>query len=221
MVAVAAANDFSAALCDKGHFYTWGSGLESLPKWNDVSIFPKESEEVSHFLHKKHAKILKFAAIDRFILLLLDNGRLYCRGINNGGVFGARLNPLVMSDLSVSQFSRVNDELYRGEKIVDFEASSNSLIFTTETDKVFYSGMNVKFQPTAFPWKAKAKKIFASESSVGILDESDKLYFLNEKIIDDSDFVCKKERVFVSEDPNLKGLLQLGGTYNLRYALVQ
>jgi len=33
VVAVAAANDFSAALCDKGHFYTWGSGLIDLTNW--------------------------------------------------------------------------------------------------------------------------------------------------------------------------------------------
>lgn len=48
---------------------------------------------------KRHAKIKKAFASETFILLLLDNGRIYCRGVNNGGVFGARTNPLVMSDL--------------------------------------------------------------------------------------------------------------------------
>lgn len=33
VVAVAAANDFSAALCEQGHFYTWGPGLIDLPRW--------------------------------------------------------------------------------------------------------------------------------------------------------------------------------------------
>jgi len=33
VVAVAAANDFSAALCDNGHFYTWGPGLFDLTNW--------------------------------------------------------------------------------------------------------------------------------------------------------------------------------------------
>ena len=43
VIAIAAADDFSAALCDKGHFYTWGSGLYSLPKWSQVSEVPEES----------------------------------------------------------------------------------------------------------------------------------------------------------------------------------
>jgi hypothetical protein len=71
-------------------------------------------------LHKRHAKINKFATIDSFIILLLDNGRLYCRGINNGGVFGARTNPLVLSDLKLTSFAKTHDELFKGEKIVDF-----------------------------------------------------------------------------------------------------
>jgi len=130
-------------------------------------------------IQKRHAKIKKFAAIDNFILLLLDNGRIYCRGTNNGGVFGARTNPLVMSDYELNSFSKTHDELYKNEKIVDFEASSNSLIFRTESDKIFYTGMFVKYQPTPFPLNIKAKKIFASDSSVGIVGEDNKLYFLN------------------------------------------
>lgn len=63
--------------------------------------------------------------------------------------------------------------------------------------------MAAKFQPTPFPVKEKADKIFASQSSVGIVTKDNKLYFLNEKLIDDSDFVCKSNRVFLSEDPNL------------------
>jgi alpha-tubulin suppressor-like RCC1 family protein len=109
VVAVAAANDFSAALCDKGHFYTWGPGLALLPRWSQVSTVPEENQEVAQLISKRHAKIKKFAAIDRFILLLLDNGRIYCRGINNGGVFGARTNPLVMSDNQLPSFSRTHD----------------------------------------------------------------------------------------------------------------
>lgn len=220
MVGVAAARDFSVALCDHGHFYAWGKGLQALPGWGEASVTPKPVEEVHELLEKRHAKIKKFTAIDRFILLLLDNGRLYCRGVNNGGVFGARTNPLVMSDLKLSSFAKTHDELFKGEKIVDFEASSNSLIFRTESDRIFYSGMNVKFQPTPFPSDVQGK-IFATESSVGIIAKDGKVYYLNEKLIDDSDFVCQKNRLFVSEDPNLTSVIDIGGSYHLRYALVQ
>ena len=81
--------------------------------------------------------------------------------------------------------------------------------------------MNVKFQPTPFPLNVKAKKIFATHSSVGVISEEGKLYFLNEKLVDDSDFVCEKNRVFESEDVNLSGLVDIGGSYHLRYALVK
>jgi hypothetical protein len=39
--------------------------------------------------------------------------------------------------------------------------------------------MYVKYQPTPFPLSIKAKKIFATDSSVGIVGEDNKLYFLN------------------------------------------
>jgi len=120
VVSVAAARDFSVALCDHGHLYAWGSGLISLPGWQQPSSTPVLVEEVAELLGKRHAKIKKLAAIDRFVILLLDNGRLYCRGINNGGVFGARTNPLVLSDLELSSFAKTHDELFRGDKIVDF-----------------------------------------------------------------------------------------------------
>jgi hypothetical protein len=115
---------------------------------------------------------------------LLSNGRIYCRGYNNGGVFGARQNHLVLSDLKLNSFTKTYDELYKGEKIVDFEASSNSLIFRTESDRIFYTGMNVVFQPTPFPLDQGVKKMFATESSVGVIAEDNKFYFLNEKLVD-------------------------------------
>ena len=52
------------------------------------------------------------------------------------------------------------------------------MIFRTESDRIFYTGMNVKFQPIPFPSQIKGK-IFASESSVGIVGEDGKVYFLN------------------------------------------
>jgi len=60
--------------------------------------------------------------------------------------------------------------------------------------------MNVKFQPTLFPIEVNARKIFATESSVGVVTTDNKLYYLNEQLVDDSEFVCKKNRLFISED---------------------
>ena len=78
-----------------------------------------------------------------------------------------------------------------------------------------------KYQPTPFPVDKSAKKIFATASSVGIVSTEGKLYFVNDKIIDDSDCINVRDRVYESEDSNLNGdVLAIGGNYGLRYALV-
>ena len=183
VVSVAAAKDFSVALCDQGHFYAWGQGLIRLPTFEFESQVPRESKMVADFLAKRHAKIKKFVAIDSFILMLLDNGRLYCYGRNKTGLFGARRNPLVMSDQELDSFAKIYDELFKNEKIVDFEASAGSLIFRTETDRIFYNGMFDKYQPTPFPHNIPAKSIFATESSVGVVGTDGKVYFVNDQFI--------------------------------------
>lgn len=154
-------------------------------------------------------------------MLLLDNGRLYGYGKSKAGVFGARTNPLVISDIDLGSFYRTYDALYKNEKIVDFEVSSGALIFRTETDRVFYNGMFDKYQPTPFPVDVKPKKIFATDSSVGVIAEDNKIYFLNDKIIDDAECIDAKNRVYYSEDPKLKSVFDIGGSYGLRYALTQ
>lgn len=120
IISIAAANDFSVAVCDKGHFYAWGEGLIKLPMFEFESLTPRPSKMVADFLSKRHAKIKKFTAIDKFIVMLLDNGRLYSYGRNNTGVFGARLNPLVISDQELDSFAKIYDGLFKNEKIVDF-----------------------------------------------------------------------------------------------------
>ena len=65
------------------------------------------------FIHKRHAKVKKFAAVDTAFLMLLDNGRIYGYGKNHRGLFGARQNPLVISDLTLSSFYKTYDALYK------------------------------------------------------------------------------------------------------------
>jgi len=113
IVGVSAAQNFSVALSDKGQFYAWGFGLMQLDSFDVSSVTPSPSKLVSDLLGKRHATIKKFTAIDRFIILLLDNGRLYSYGRNEAGVFGARQNPLVTSDLSLKSFAKTYDSLYK------------------------------------------------------------------------------------------------------------
>lgn len=58
--------------------------------------------------------------MDTAFLMLLDNGRIYGYGTNKAGLFGARSNPLVISDQELGTFYKTYDGAYKNEKIVDF-----------------------------------------------------------------------------------------------------
>ena len=104
-------------------------------------------EEVNFFLHKHHANVSKIASCESNAFLLLDNGRLYAIGKNNGGVFGTRNNPKTLTDDYLTSLTQVVDADYSNERIVDFRISANSLIFITDSGSVFYSGMHSKYRP--------------------------------------------------------------------------
>jgi hypothetical protein len=63
--------------------------------------------------------------------LKIDNGKLFTFGENNDGVMGIRQNPLVAVDDYAHTLTPVINEAYAGQKVVDFELSSNSLVLLT------------------------------------------------------------------------------------------
>lgn len=150
---------------------------------------------------------------------LLDDGRLYVVGKNNGGLFATRKNPRVMDDDKAYGLTKIIDEDLKGEKIKRFKISSNSLIFQTDSGAVYYSGMHSKFRPERFPVQiGTVKNIFATENAVGVIDSNGKIGYLNDEFIEGSD---KKGDVFVVRDENLKNPTKIGGVGKLRYALVK
>lgn len=154
----------------------------------------------------------------RNAFFLLDDGRLYVTGKNNGGLFATRRNSRIMDDNRAYGLTKIIDEDLHGEKIVRFKISSNSLIFVTESGAVYYSGMHSKFRPERFPVKAgSVRNIFATENVVGVIDEQGRVGYLNDRFIDDSD---KKGDFFISRDENLKNPVKIGGWGMLRYALI-
>lgn len=52
-----------------------------------------------------------------------------------------------MLDLELNGLTKIVDEDLKGQKIVKFKVSNNSLIFITDAGEVFYSGMHSKFRP--------------------------------------------------------------------------
>ena len=48
------------------------------------------------------------------------------------------------------------------------------------------------------------------------------MYFLNDQLIEDSELICKKRRIFEAEDPSFSsGVFSIGGSHLLNYALVK
>lgn len=87
------------------------------------------------------------SAVNSFSFFLLENGRIYVVGNNDGGVFATRHNPRVIDDNQLLNLTQIVDDDFRGDRIVDFEVSCNSLIFKTESGAIYYSGMHRKYRP--------------------------------------------------------------------------
>lgn len=212
---VAAGNDVSIALAKSGDLYGWGNTANTFCQAS--SSTPVALEEVNFFLHKHHAHVHKIASAGTNAFLLLDNGRLYAIGQNNGGLFGTRNNPKAVVDDILTSLTKVVDEDYANEHIVDFKVSGNSLIFITDAGSVFYSGMHSKYRPERFPTTQAARSIFATYDSVGVIDQSGNINFINDSFIEDAK---KSGNLLVNMDASLKNAFEIGGSYKLRYALV-
>lgn len=83
-------------------------------------------------MNKNKNKINKMKAVGRAAYFLLSDGRIYVIGQNNGGFFGTRNNPNIVSDNYHQNLVKVIDSDYKDQHIVNFEVSANSLIFITD-----------------------------------------------------------------------------------------
>lgn len=136
------------------------------------SSTPVPLDEINYFLDSHHAHVRKIKSSGANAFFLLDDGRLYVIGKNNAGVFATRENARIVIDNQLSGLTKIVDDDLKGEKIVKFKLSENSLIFLTDKGSVFYSGMHSKFRPERFPVKTgSVKTIFATSDSVGVIDK--------------------------------------------------
>lgn len=78
--------------------------------------------------------------------------------------------------------------------------------------------MHIKSRPEPFPTQVKVKSIFATHNSVGVISENGKITYLNDSLIEGN---LKKGEVFENRNPLVENATTIGGTYLLRYALVQ
>jgi len=123
----------------------------------------------------------------------------------------------VVLDYIAEELTPIIDEDLHGQKIIDFEASDNSLIFRTESGKVYYSGMYIKSRPELFPTQGEIKSIFATHNSVGVITQDGKINYVNDSLIEGN---LKRGEVFVNRNEDIRNAVSFGGAYLLRYALI-
>jgi hypothetical protein len=72
-------------------------------------------------------------------------------------------------------------------------------ILKIDKNQVFYTGLGLEFKPRAFPKNINnVKKVFATYDSVGVITskininiDDNKIYYINDKFIDESDLDIK------------------------------
>lgn len=86
---------------------------------------------------------------------------------------------------------------------------------------MYYTGLSLAYKPRAFPKKIEnVKTTFATLNSVGVITQDNQVYYINDKLVEDSD-QDPNSKVFVVEDEHFKGDVRaIGGKYDLNYAIV-
>jgi hypothetical protein len=68
--------------------------------------------------------------------------------------------------------------------------------------------MGLAYKPKPFPNSVRnPKAIFATDYSVGVITEDNKILYICDKILEQSD-LCQKTKVYMSEDERLNGNIQ-------------
>jgi D-serine dehydratase len=91
----------------------------------------------------------------------------------------------------------------------------------SDKGNVYYTGLGLAYKPIAFPKQLQdIKDTFATLNSVGVISNNNEVFYINDKLIEDSD-QDPHNKVYVSEDSNLKGDIKaIGGKYEVNYAIV-
>jgi len=119
----------------------------------------------------------------------------------------------------------VNLDKLNGAKVVDWDIGLNTMVLLTENNEVYFSGLDIVYMPVHWSnlninGKLKIKKVVATQDSFAAVTEDNKIYSFN-------DLFVESERNFDKElfvaDNSLFGngnIVDIGGSYGLRYAIV-
>lgn len=84
---VAAGNDFSIALDSNGKIWGWGA-LNNI--FCESASIPIEMVDINEYIANQHTSVRKISAVENFVMVLLENGRMYALGRNPNGVCATR-----------------------------------------------------------------------------------------------------------------------------------
>lgn len=98
-----------------GKVYGWGAGLKHV--YHEPASLPIEFANANVLAETKQTNIRKIAAVDKFAMILLENGKLYAIGRNIGGATATRHNAKTITDNVLRILTKINDHPLAGEKV--------------------------------------------------------------------------------------------------------
>nr|8B6H_DL Chain DL, COXBP,Chromosome condensation regulator RCC1 repeat protein,Chromosome condensation regulator RCC1 repeat protein [Tetrahymena thermophila SB210]8B6H_Dl Chain Dl, COXBP,Chromosome condensation regulator RCC1 repeat protein,Chromosome condensation regulator RCC1 repeat protein [Tetrahymena thermophila SB210] len=220
---ISGGDNFATLVNQSGEVINWGTGLfGSLGNGSDYPLFTPEVN--AYFKHLKEHEGLTVQSIKsagHFSAALLSNGKLYTFGVNTQGQLGIRENLGHNTDQNARLPTPVVDRHFVGQKVVDFEVGENTLVFLTDKNEVFFSGLELAYQPIRWeiPTDKKIVKLAASKDTFAAVTETGKIYQFNEFVGVSTNEVGNDYNVADSKAFEGK-VVDLGGSYGIRFAIV-
>jgi alpha-tubulin suppressor-like RCC1 family protein len=212
-------------VADDCEIYSWGRGDKGqLGNGHILRLHYPEYNQSFKELHGKNIRKLKAAY--NGTVVLLEDGTLHGWGWNQLGQLGVRPQEFVRTDLKVYDALPVNMKYAaKDEKVVDFDLGMDTLCFLTDKNRVFYSGMDKCWVPyllkDADP-SDPVVKVSATQGAVAALTERGDMYVTN-GYIEPFEQLNNKFLFHVPKEELFDGgrIIDFGGSYNVRYAIVQ
>lgn len=223
--AVSSGLQFVTLLNEKKEVFNWGTGDRGNFGNGSLSnlVLPTLNENFKILREKLHLDVVKIKSCGWHTVVLLSDGKLYSMGENLEGQLGTRENLGHTNDAHLDIPTPVFSKHLPSSRIVDFDIGSNTLVFLTESNEVFWAGLGIAFKPLRLnvPKNKKIKLIAAGKDSVVAVTDTNELFsrnpFLNPSSFDQNLQVdYARNEVFEGGE-----ILEIGGGYSNHYAIVK
>jgi len=216
---------FVYAINEKGDIYNWGRGEYGVfgDGSNKSLKTPHFNDNFERMKVDDNLTVVKLSSANNYSVALMSDGGLYGWGANEFGQMG------IKSDIGVEIYETapfptpvINDDI-KDLKIIDYKLGENIMIVLAEDNKVFWSGLRLAYKPEPLNLKTdkKVKAIGACYGAVAVVLEDNTVLMKNQ-------FLPKKDEdfetgVLTGDNSGFEGgdILQIGGTYRNKYAIVK